>query len=174
MPDYTGNYMKSFFVLLAALSCFEFAFANNDFEASQAAFPRGPEASMTPGSLCGHPDEYRYPEHIPYCKRDVDTSLKKEIIKKYDEEFGYRIGKMDRKKFKIDHYIPLCAGGSNEIDNLWPQHESVFTITDSLEQTVCEKMAAGKLKQEEAVEIVKKAKNDLKTVEGVVSKLRAM
>ncbi len=137
-------------------------------------FPKGPNQELTPGSLCHKPTEYRYPERIPYCRRNVESQLKREIIRTYDSELGYKIGSMDRQKFKIDHLIPLCAGGSNEEDNLWPQHESVYTITDPLEPLICEKMAEGRLSQKQAVNLILKAKNDLKLVPKVIAELEAL
>src|SRR5690606_28325058 len=110
-------------------------------------------------SLCEHPDAYRYPEKIKYCNRDVSGGEKAEIFREYDK-IGFRTRSIDRQKFKIDHYIPLCAGGSNEPSNLWPQHVSVYTITDRLEEMICSKMAEGRLKQKDAVDIIREAKNN--------------
>ncbi len=129
--------------------------------AAPAAFPTSPDLGLTPGALCDDPDAHRYPEQIAYCNRAVGASLKERIIKLYDQKLGYRIGRMDRKLFKIDHYIPLCMGGANKAVNLWPQHESVFEVTDQLEQCECQKMADGKLRQAEAIQIMKRAKADL-------------
>lgn len=131
-------------------------------------FPMGPNPQTTPGDLCSKPTSYRYPEKIKYCDRNVESSFKNEIIQMYDRQFGYSIGRMQRSQFKIDHYIPLCAGGSNELQNLWPQHVSVYTITDPLEPLICEKMAAGRLSQAKAVEFIKAAKNDLKKVADII------
>ncbi len=86
----------------------------------------------------------------------------------YDRQFGYTIENMQRSQFKIDHYIPLCAGGSNERENLWPQHVSVYTITDPLEPLICGKMSAGRLTQAKAVEFIKAAKNDLSKVADII------
>jgi len=121
-------------------------------------FPHSPDPVLTPGSLCEEPDERRYKERIPYCKRDVDSDTKKEVITTYDETLGYSVGKMNRHDFKIDHYIPLCMGGDNDEENLWPQHKSVYVITDPLEHSLCRKMIDGRIRQAEAVEIIKRAK----------------
>jgi hypothetical protein len=129
-----------------------------------AAFPLGPNAQVTPGELCTAPDSRRYPERIAYCSRDVSSNLKDAIIAQYDHDFGYQIGRMQRSQFKIDHYIPLCAGGSNNAKNLWPQHVSVYTITDPLEPAICEKMSEGRLSQKDAVTLVVQAKNNLQLV----------
>lgn len=134
-------------------------------------YPIGPDQILTPGDVCHFVKTRRYPEGIAYCERAVDTELKREIIKEYDRERNFKIQTMDRQKFKIDHYIPLCMGGSNEKENLWPQHESVYTITDSLEQQLCEKMAAGQMIQAKAIELIKKAKNDLSSAQAIIHQL---
>lgn len=129
----------------------------------RAEFPLGPEASMTPGSLCDRPDEYRYAERIPYCNRDVDSSLKKDIFNEYRLQ-GYRLNPNERSSYKIDHLIPLCAGGSNRENNLWPQHKSVYDRTDPLESIGCEKLKDGKIKQAQLIKKILSAKNDLSLV----------
>ncbi|MEN0057244.1 MAG: hypothetical protein AAGB31_00290 [Bdellovibrio sp.] len=137
------------------------------------SFPHHPDEALTPGALCDHPDRYRYAERIGYCERDVSTFLKQHIFEEYDRR-GYRTLSMNRGSFKIDHYIPLCMGGSNDPKNLWPQHESVYSLTDSLEGLLCEKMAQGRLKQKEAVSLIVRAKNNLEEVRGITSYVRKL
>lgn len=143
------------------------------FSHAGESFPKGPDAALTPGVLCSRPDSYRYPEKIKYCERDVSSSEKAGIFQKYDQ-IGYRTRSLKRQAFKIDHYIPLCAGGANDERNLWPQHESVYKITDPLEALVCEKMAAGRLKQADAVTIIKEAKNNLDEVPDIIARVQAL
>lgn len=138
----------------------------SEFESSR--FPTGPNESMTPGETCRRPDTLRYPEQIPYCTRDVSTGEKNAIIATYDREFGFEIGRMGRSEFKIDHYIPLCMGGSNSSKNLWPQHKSVYAKTDPLEPKLCELMAAGKMLQRVAMEKMRQAKNHLDEAEDLI------
>lgn len=138
------------------------------------AFPKGPAPTLTPGSLCAKPSSKRYAEGIPYCERDVDSELKREVMENYDRQLGYRVLQMDRGLFKIDHFIPLCMGGSNNEDNLWPQHESVYQITDRLEAEACNKMAQGKLLQSKAVEWIREAKLDLSKAPEVLSRVLAL
>lgn len=126
--------------------------------ASAADFPTSPNSRLTPGSLCHASSQLRYPERIRYCSRSVSSAQKREVIARYDRELGYRVGARDRSQFKVDHYIPLCMGGSNHSDNLWPQHMSVYQYTDKLEQVACEKMSDGHLSQREAIEYIKRAK----------------
>lgn len=139
-----------------------------------APYPKGPVLSVTPGSLCENSSTRRYPEKVKYCNRNVDSTLKYEIIAYYEKELGFGIMEHGRENFKIDHLIPLCAGGSNNRDNLWPQHRSVYERTDVLEQPLCEKMAAGKLSQAHAVKLILKAKSDLTQVEDVEDELNSL
>lgn len=137
-------------------------------------FPRTPDLQETPGKLCSSPDAVRYPEKIPYCNRAVDVYMKQDVINKYDQDLGYNIRSMNRGDFKIDHLIPLCAGGANHQDNLWPQHKSVYKITDPVEPLICQKMQEGKLSQADAVKMVIFAKTHLDQVPAVIAKLNAL
>lgn len=141
-----------FMLIVLALSCSVFADVNN--------FPKGPDARLTTGSLCDLPIEHRYPEQIAYCGRDVDTATKNEIFVAY-RRLGYALPSNTRADYKIDHYIPLCMGGSNHTNNLWPQHVSIYTQTDSLEAAICDKMKAGRMNQVDAVKMMKSVKNNL-------------
>jgi hypothetical protein len=99
----------------------------------------------------------------------VDSQTKREIIRTYDQKRGYRVGFMNRSDFKIDHFIPLCAGGSNSEDNLWPQHRSVYDRTDPVEQEVCKALSRGQIRQAKAIELIRRMKTDLDEVEAVAS-----
>ncbi len=156
--------MKNALKITAAL-LITLAFAG---EISAMEFPTGPELSETPGKLCDTPSKYRYPENIAYCDRDVSWETKEAIIHEYDEKFSYSIAKMPRGEFKIDHLIPLCAGGSNDVSNLWPQHKTVYIITDPLEPVICSKMAQGRLKQKDAVNLIIEAKTNLDRTKKII------
>lgn len=159
--------MKSFlFINLLLVATSVFAFGPN--------FPIGPNPTLTPGKLCDQPTTYRYPEHIAYCERDVSSDTKEVLIEKYDQQLGYRIRSMNRMDFKIDHFIPLCAGGSNDSSNLWPQHKSVYDVTDPVEPLICEKMLEGKLKQADAVKLIVRAKTYLNQVSEVMRILKSL
>lgn len=147
---------------------FSSAFADSSY------FPFGPNPQLTPGKLCDRPSSYRYPEHIAYCERDVSYDTKEILIQAYDTKLGYKIESLNRGDFKIDHYIPLCAGGSNDPSNLWPQHKSVYAITDPVEPLLCAKMAAGRLKQSDAINLIVRAKNNLSEVRNVMNILNSL
>lgn len=134
-------------------------------------FPIEPDPQLTPGKVCEHADSYRYNEHIAYCERNVTPSTKVDIMKDYDEQLGYRIRSMDRNDFKIDHYIPLCMGGSNSTLNLWPQHKSVYFKTDPIEEKLCKMMSLGRMKQAEAIQTLKDVKHNLDSAEELDQRL---
>ena len=136
-------------------------------------FPRSPEPQLTPGSLCDSPTYYRYAEKIPYCERKVGYKLKEQVYENY-RRLGYSLKRHDKDDYKIDHLIPLCAGGSNHEDNLWPQHKSVYLKTDLLEQRGCEKLQEGKISQKELVELILKVKNNLQLTPSALAKLNAL
>ena len=130
-------------------------------DTTNTPYPIGPDGSKTPGKTCEHADEYRYAERIAYCNRNVDGQTKVLIIQEYYRDLGFSVGKMPRTDFKIDHYIPLCMGGSNSEDNLWPQYKKVYEITDPLEGKLCQLMSNGTMRQAAAMALIREAKNDL-------------
>ena len=134
-------------------------------------YPQSPDLIETPGSLCEHGGTYRYPEHIKYCERNVDSSLKKQLFLNYDEKFNFETSHMQRSLFKIDHLIPLCLGGSNEASNLWPQHVKIYTETDPLEPYLCGLLQEGKITQAAAVQIIRTIKQSPFTASQELSRL---
>jgi hypothetical protein len=139
----------------------------------RAEFPTGPVAKLTPGSLCVRPDARRYPEQINYCNRNVGGDLKADVFREYRLE-GFRLTPSNRSQYKIDHLIPLCAGGSNSEDNLWPQHSSIFVRTDSLESVGCEKLKDAKIKQADLIKLILAAKKDLSLVSKTLQYLQKL
>ena len=110
-----------------------------------------PDSRYTPGNLCNPRDtnfkEYRYPEHVAYCQRNVSKEMKQQVAKDYGD-----IPESQWPKYEFDHLIPLGIGGNSSIDNLWPQPRG--TENDSknrLENDLCNQLAAGAIKQVEAV-----------------------
>lgn len=128
-------------------------------------YPTMPLDNLTPGALCSQPDELRYPEQIPYCKRNVSTDLKQAVFDLYMKNISnFHVDQSNRHQFKIDHYIPLCMGGSNEEINLWPQHESVYSVTDEIEFELCFALSQGSITQKQAIDKIKFAKKNLDLV----------
>lgn len=169
--------MKLFAVpalLFVISSCGSAPSSNEASTLSVAAgqFPRSPDMSVTPGSTCSHPDSLRYAERIKYCERDVGNGLKSQIFVFYDKRLGFRTQNLPRNQFKIDHLIPLCLGGGNDQANLWPQHESIYNLTDPLEPFLCGLLAEGRMRQAEAIKIIRDVKQAPETTDARMSQLR--
>jgi hypothetical protein len=139
-------------------------------ESYLAEYPKSPLSSLTPGELCSTPTEFRYPERIAYCERDVSGELKEMVFEDY-RRAGFVLPRNERSSYKIDHFIPLCAGGANTAENLWPQHQTVYEITDSLEKLACDKLKLGLISQRNVVSLIKRAKMDLRQVRAVQQEL---
>jgi hypothetical protein len=84
--------------------------------------------------------------------RSVPATVKRRIY------FEYGVNPKDHPPGEIDHFYPLCAGGSNDISNLWFQPETNvwngknygFHQKDDLEAWVCQQVKAGQLDPREA------------------------
>lgn len=90
---------------------------------------------------------------------------------------------VDKKSgvYEVDHFYPLCAGGSNDPENLWIQYEHVywfgtdygFRAKDRLEAYVCREIKAGRLDPKYAFKRITedwvKYYNEIYTVEGFPS-----
>jgi hypothetical protein len=134
-------------------------------------YPTAPLLEVTPGDLCKTPQEFRYPEHIAYCGRDVSRRTKDEVIKAYEELLGPFVQRLGRENFKIDHFIPLCMGGSNDPENLWPQYEAIYARTDGIERSLCKRLESGSITHAEAVTIVRDVKIRIDRVDDTLRSL---
>jgi len=134
--------MKSMFTAIAILLSSQVTFAITQ-----------PNWTQTPGVLCSSHDPnfdtYDYPEHIARCTRNVGDQEKTQIAKAYGN-----IPKANWSKYEFDHLLPLCAGGSDDIHNLWPQPIDEAHLKDVIEDEVCSGMRAGTLTQAQAVQKV--------------------
>lgn len=154
------------------LSTFVFLITSASWAFDASEFPLRPDPRLTPGMLCERADEYRYSQKIAYCDRDVSYDLKMLVFEKY-RRLGYRLNASRREDYKIDHFIPLCAGGSNRPQNLWPQHVSLYTHTDPLEFLACEQLKKGKIKQERAVMLITRGKLNLREIPTIMRYLES-
>jgi hypothetical protein len=74
------------------------------------------------------------------------------------EEYAVPPDKRNKHAGEVDHFYPLCAGGSNDITNLWYQtadstwNGQVFGFhqKDDLETWVCAQIEAGRLDPQDA------------------------
>jgi len=120
--------------------------------------PRRPDPSLTTGSLCdeANPDYIgrHYPGRVAKCNRNVTYELKTQIYN------AYNIPQKCRRSYTIDHLIPLSIGGTNHIDNLWPEHVDIKKTRFELEFEVYKELRDGQINQRSAVfEILDAKKN---------------
>lgn len=110
-----------------------------------------PDWTYTPGNLCTPSDpnfkEYRYPEHVAYCNRNVTKDMKLQIAAHYG------VPQADWSNYEFDHLIPLGIGGDSSMDNLWPQPRGGTESDgkDKLENDLYKQLATGSITQKEAV-----------------------
>jgi hypothetical protein len=105
--------------------------------------PTLPDPRLTPGAtLAVTPEDFCEPGYSAKV-RDVPASLKKKVYA------AYGITQRGRGEFEVDHLISLQLGGSNSIQNLWPQ--SYLTqpwnahVKDALENRLHSEICSGKL-----------------------------
>jgi hypothetical protein len=92
--------------------------------------------------------------------RKVSKGEKTSIYEKYNVPSAKR----NIDNGEIDHFYPLCAGGSNSMSNLWYQPIDVewngrtlgFKEKDKLEAWICKQIKAHKLEPQEAFERITK------------------
>jgi uncharacterized protein YraI len=88
-----------------------------------------PTLSMTPGkadTLALADLTKRYTEHCQRGKVDCTYSeahrnVSKAVHTKVYDEYGVPQANRNKTDGEVDHFYPLCAGGSNDISNLWYQ-----------------------------------------------------
>ncbi|WP_348269675.1 hypothetical protein P8936_15170 [Edaphobacter paludis] len=86
--------------------------------------------------------------------RDVPSAIHKQVYDEYNVPADQR----NIQDGEVDHLYPMCAGGSNDINNLWYQPADNkwngknfgYHEKDALETYICKEIVAGKLDPNEA------------------------
>lgn len=114
-----------------------------------AVFESAPRKDLTPGVMCTTSDkdftEFRYPERIPYCRRNLSTGEKKVVSRRYGVAWE------DHSNYQFDHLLSLCLGGSNDLRNIWPMPVTEARAKARLEFQLCERLKRGEITQRDAV-----------------------
>jgi hypothetical protein len=71
--------------------------------------------------------------------RNVSTHVKHEVYVEYG------IAEAARRRYVIDHLIPLEVGGGNDITNLWPELKADAAAKDVLEGQMHTAVCAGRV-----------------------------
>jgi hypothetical protein len=124
--------------------------------ARKLRFPFVPDPALTQGSICDENDpdfeRHRYAEQIPYCGRNVSGWTKRQVY------INYGVDLACKGEYTIDHFIPLSIGGTNRIDNLWPEPKSVKSLRQNLEMHLFRAVESGRMSQKEAIMNIQDAK----------------
>ncbi len=96
-----------YFLISSSLYASYDQFLTEDTYPNYSQTPGDTFSEVTVSELCGG----KYVRHT----RDVSTSLKREI------KANYQLDPDQYSNYSIDHFIPLSLGGTNEVQNLWPQ-----------------------------------------------------
>jgi hypothetical protein len=125
-----------------------------------------PDSTMTPGladTLKLSDLTKRYTEGCPSGKTSCTYSqahrnVPRNVHTQVYEEYNVPENERNIQHGEVDHFYPLCAGGSNDIKNLWYQPAENewngknfgFHEKDKLETFVCAEIKAGRMNPKDA------------------------
>lgn len=116
-----------------------------------ANWPDLPDPKLTPGKTTDVIVKKLCTPGYSKTARNVPESEKKEVFKLYGVPYS------EHSRFEIDHEISLELGGSNEIENLWPEHYAEPNGAhdkDKLENRLHWNVCHGKMSLKDAQEAV--------------------
>jgi hypothetical protein len=117
---------------------------------------RGKAETLNRSDLIGAwpcPPKVRRPScSYSQAHREVPTTVKKRVYAEYGVDPRHHV------RGEVDHFVPLCAGGSNDLTNLWFQPETNlwnsrnygYHEKDDLEVWICHEIKSGALDPREA------------------------
>src|SRR5690606_24877032 len=70
----------------------------------------------------------------------------------------YGVPAKERRRYTIDHFIPLSIGGNNSMENLWPEHKRIKNTRPNLEMEIYELVSSGQITQREGIRRIVEAK----------------
>lgn len=97
-----------------------------------------PDPALTPGKVDPAVSKEVICTTSTRDRRKVTDRMKTEVFRRY----GIR---RDGKTHEVDHLVPLCAGGANDLTNLWPEPWPDAHAKDRLEVRLCRAVCLGEL-----------------------------
>ena len=97
-----------------------------------------PDPRLTPGDVLRVTAEQVSVPGYASKVRNVSVAEKRAVFTEYG--LGYPQAK---GAYECDHFIPLCLGGSNSVENLWPEPAPQFHWKDGLEVYLWREVRAG-------------------------------
>lgn len=99
------------------------------------------------GALCasGFPDHAYTIRDAHFCRRHVVKARRAAVFARDGIPAGLW------SLYELDHVIPLCLGGSNDVANLWAELWTHAHRKDVLEWRLCRALKAGTMTQAAAV-----------------------
>lgn len=107
-----------------------------------------PNPNLTPGKLTGHTLSQICKVGYTLDQRHVTKSIRKEVMRRYG------LDPKNLHDYEIDHYVSLELGGSNDIENLWPQPILEARKKDVVETKLHRRMCRGEITLEQAQQSV--------------------
>jgi hypothetical protein len=124
------------------------------YDFSQPQQPLIPNDYKTPGKLYLPKPTVDEMCTVGYTKtvRDVPWSVKKKVFERYG------IDPKNSSHYEVDHLISLQLGGSNDIENLWPQSYETkpwnARVKDKLENHLHREICQGRMDRSHAQAII--------------------
>lgn len=111
----------------------------------------GPAYAQSTGALCTSADGdfigFKYGGMVAMCRRRVTPLMKRQVFAREGVPFTSK----ERARREVDHVIPLCAGGSNHIENLQLQFWDAAKRKDALESQLCSAIRRGVMSQQDGL-----------------------
>lgn len=108
-----------------------------------SASPERPDPTLTPGEILNVTREQVCTPGYAKKVRHVTAQMKRAVFKRYGVKYV-------KGKYAVDHAIPLCMGGRNNIRNLWPQPYEQSLEKDRVEVFLCHEVCEGRLALKDA------------------------
>ena len=98
-----------------------------------------PDPQLTPGAIASTDVGEVCSRSYARSHRATTLEMKEQVAR------FYGLPRSAWHGVEFDHRVPLCAGGSDEIANLWPQPIAQAEAKDAIEWHVCAAVCTGKV-----------------------------